>query len=173
MQTQAKSKIDAILKNIEQLGRIELVDMAIAMPLESEIVPAIARATKDLEAKLNISLPEDLQELWQKCNGLRLFEDKTYGQSGLIIWSPQKVAEKQKTLRRKSDEFQDGDLIIGEFLGDSDLLVVRYDQNSGDFGKVIIALAVDCRSDWYYLPYLLPEFLQKFVNSQGEKFWEA
>jgi hypothetical protein len=118
-------------------------------------------------------LPDDLQELWQKCNGLRLFEDKTYGQSGLIIWSPQKVAEQQKVLRRNSDEFQDGDLVIGEFLGDSDLLVVRCEQNSNDFGKIIIALAIDHRADWYYLPYLLPEFLQKLVNSQGEKFWEA
>jgi len=173
MQTQAKSKIDTILKNIEQLGRIELDNIAIAMPLDSEIVPAIAKATKDLEAKLNISLPDDLQELWQKCNGLRLFEDKTYRQSGLIIWSPKKVAEKQKTLRQKSDEFEDGDLVIGEFLGDSDLLIVRCDQDSDDFGQLIISLPIDHRSDWYYLPYLLPEFLQKFINSQGEKFWEA
>ncbi len=95
------------------------------MPLKSEIVPAIAKATKDLETRLNIHLPDDLQELWKKCNGLSLFEDKTFGQSGLIIWSPQKVVEKQKTLSRNSDEFQDGDLIIGEFLGDSDLLVVK------------------------------------------------
>lgn len=173
MQTQAKSKIDAILKNIEQLGRIELDNIAIAMPLDSEIVPAITKSTKDLEAKLNISLPDDLQELWQKCNGLRLFEDKTYGQSGLIIWSPQKVAEQQKVLRQKSDEFEDGDLVIGEFFGDSDLLVVRCDQDSDDFGQLIISLPIDHRSDWYYLPYLLPEFLQKFINSQGEKFWEA
>ncbi len=145
----------------------------LVLPLKSEILPPIANSTKDLEAKLNISLPEDLQELWQKCNGLRLFEDKTYGQAGLIIWSPQKVAEKQKTLRRNSGEFQDGDLIIGEFLGDSDLLVVRCDQNSDDFGQLIISLPIDHRSDWYYLPYLLPEFLQQFTNSQGEKFWET
>lgn len=169
MQTQVKSK----LKNIEHLGRIELDNIAIAMPLDSKILPPITKAVQDLETRLHISLPDDLQELWQKCNGLRLFEDKTYGQSGLIIWSPQKVVEKQKTLRRNSDEFQDGDLIIGEFLGDSDLLVVRCDQNFSDFGKVIISLPIDHRSDWYYLPYLLPEFLQKFINSQGEKFWEV
>ncbi len=171
MQTQAKSKIDAILKNIEQLGRIELDNIAIAMPLDSVIVPPSTRTTKELESRLHIALPEDLQELWQKCNGLRLFEDKTYGQSGLIIWSPQKVLEKQKSLRQNSDEFQDGDLVIGEFLGDSDLLVVRCDQDSDDFGQLIISLPIDRRSDWYYLPYLLPEFLQKFINSQGEKFW--
>ena len=139
----------------------------------SIIVSAIARSTKDLATLLNISLPEDLQELWQKSNGLRIFEDKTYGQSGLIIWSPQKVLEQQQILRRGSDEFQSGDLIIGEFLGDSDLLVVRCDQNSDDFGQLVISLPIDHRSDWYYLPYLLPEFLQKFINSQGEKFWEA
>ena len=139
----------------------------------SIIVSAIARSTKDLATLLNISLPEDLQELWQKSNGLRIFEDKTYGQSGLIIWSPQKVLEQQQILRQGSDEFQSGDLIIGEFLGDSDLLVVRCDQNSDDFGQLVISLPIDHRSDWYYLPYLLPEFLQKFINSQGEKFWEA
>ena len=80
----------------------------------SIIVPAIARSSKAIETRLNVSLPEDLQ----KSNGLRLFEDKTYGQSGLIIWSPQKVLEQQQILRRGSDEFQSGDLIIGEFLGD-------------------------------------------------------
>ena len=173
MQTQAKSKIDAILKNIEQLGRIELDNIAIAMPLDSKILPPTTKAVQDLETRLHISLPDDLRELWQKCNGLRLFEDKTYGQSGLIIWSPQKVLEQQQVLKRNSDEFQDKDLIIGEFLGDSDLLVVRGDQDSDDFGQVIISLPIDHRSDWYYLPYLLPEFLQKFINSQGEKFWEV
>ena len=54
----------------------------------SIIVPVIARSSKAIETRLNISLPEDLQELWQKSNGLRLFEDKTYGHSGLTIWSP-------------------------------------------------------------------------------------
>ncbi len=173
MQTQAKSKINAILKNIEQLGRIELDNIAIAMPLDSEILPPITKAVQDLETRLHISLPDDLRKLWQKCNGLRLFEDKTYGQSGLIIWSPQKVLEQQQVLMRNSDQFQDGDLIIGEFLGDSDLLIVRCDQKSDDFGKLIISLPIDHRSDWYYLPYLLPGFFQKFINSQGEKFWEA
>ena len=116
-------------------------------------------------------MPEELQELWQKCNGLHLFEDKTYGQSGLIIWSPQKVLEKQQTLRQNFNAFESEDLIIGEFLGDSDLLVVRCNPNSTDFGQIIIALPIDHREDWYYLTYSLPEFLQKFINSQGEKFW--
>ena len=175
MQTQAKSKskIDAISKNIEQLGRIELDNIAISMPLDSKILPPIIKAVQDLETRLHISLPDDLRELWQKCNGLRLLEDKTYGQSGLIIWSPQKVLEQQQVLKRNSDEFLDGDLIIGEFLGDSDLLVVRCDQDSDDFEQVIISLPIDHRSDWYYLPYLLPEFLQKLTNSQGQKFWES
>ncbi len=173
MQTQAKSKIDAILSKIEQLGTIELADTAIAMPLNSEIAPPIQRSSQTLETRLNISLPEDLQELWQKCNGLRLFEDNTYGQSGLIIWSPQKILEKQQTLRRHSNEFESEDLIIGEFLGDSDLLVVRCNPNSTDFGQIIIALPIDHREDWYYLPYSLPEFLQRFITNQGEKFWEG
>ncbi|MFN7715395.1 MAG: SMI1/KNR4 family protein [Pseudanabaenaceae cyanobacterium] len=171
-QTQAKSKIDAVLKHIEQLGRIELDDMTLTMPLDSEVLPLLTKSVTDLETRLHISLPDDLRELWQKCSGLRLFEDKTYGQSGLIIWSPQKVLERRRTLEQKSHEFQDGDLVIGEFLGDSDLLVVKCDPDSDDFGQLIIALPIDHRSDWYCLPYLLPDFLQKFIHSQGEKFWE-
>ena len=173
MQTQARSKIDTLLSKIEQLGTIELADMAIAMSLISEIAPPIPRSTQTLETRLNISLPEDLQELWQKCNGLNLFEDKTYGQSGLIIWSPQKVLEQQQILRRNSNEFESEDLIIGEFLGDADLLIVRCNPNSTDFGQIIIALPIDRREDWYRLTYSLPEFLQRFITSQGEKFWEA
>jgi hypothetical protein len=173
LQTQAKSKIDAILSKIEQLGTIELADMAIAMPLNSEIAPPIPRSTQALETRLNISLPEDLQELWQKCNGLHLFEDKTYRQSGLIIWSPQEVLEKQQTLRKHSNEFEPEDLIIGEFLGDSDLLIARCNPNSSDFGQIIIALPIDHRKEWYYLAHSLPEFLQRFITSQGEKFWES
>jgi len=171
MHTQAKSKIDALLSKIEQLGTIEIADMAIAMPLNSEIAPPIPRSTQALETRPNISLPEELQELWQKCNGLHLFEDKTYGQSGLIIWSPQKTLEKHQTLRQNSNEFESEDLIIGEFLGDSDLLVVTCNPNATNFGQIIVALPIDHREDWYYLTYSLPEFLQKFINSQGEKFW--
>jgi cell wall assembly regulator SMI1 len=173
LQKQAKSKIDALLSKIEQLRTIELADMAIAMPFTSEIEPSIPKSLQALETKLNISLPEELQELWQKCNGLRLFEDRTYGQSGLIIWSPQKTLEKLQTLKPYSNEFKSEDLIIGEFLGDSDLLVVNCDRNSTNFGQIIIALPIDCREDWYYLTYSLPEFLQRFINSQGENFWEG
>ncbi|MCY7334181.1 MAG: SMI1/KNR4 family protein, partial [Pseudanabaena sp. CAN_BIN31] len=91
----------------------------------------------------------------------------------LIIWSPQEVLEKQQTLRRNSNEFESEDLIIGEFLGDSDLLIVRCNPNTTDFGQIIIALPIDHRADWYYLAYSLPEFLQRFITSQGEKFWET
>jgi len=173
MHTQAKSKIDALLSKIEQLGTIEIADMAIAMPLNSEIAPPIPRSTQALETRPNISLPEELQELWQKCNGLHLFEDKTYGQSGLIIWSPQKTLEKHQTLRQNSNEFESEDLIIGEFLGDSDLLVVTCNPNATNFGQIIVALPIDHREDWYYLTYSLPDFLQRFIASQSEKFWEG
>ena len=82
-----------------------------------------------------------------------------------------KVLEKQQTLRQNFNAFESEDLIIGEFLGDSDLLVVRCSPNSTDFGQIIIALPIGHREDWYYLTYSLPEFLQKFIASQGEKFW--
>ncbi len=50
------------------VGRIELDDLAINMPLDSEIIPAIARSSKAIETRLDISLSEGWQELWQKFN---------------------------------------------------------------------------------------------------------
>jgi len=64
-----------------------------------------------------------------------------------------------------------GDVIIGEFLGDSDLLLIRCDSNSNDFGAVVVVLPLDDRPEWYLVAYSFIEFLWAYLSSGGEKFW--
>lgn len=62
-------------------------------------------------------------------------------------------------------------MIIGEFYGDSDLLLLRCDPESKDYGVVLIALPFDNRSDWY-CSVNFEYFITDYVNFEGDKFWE-
>ncbi|MBN9388290.1 MAG: SMI1/KNR4 family protein [Chloroflexi bacterium] len=128
---------------------------------------------KRVEDETGCTLPPDLTRLWNRTAGLVLFQDITYGQWGLVLWTPDQVLIRHKEkLALHSEEFRPGDLIIGEFLGDTDLLVIRADPNATDFGSILIALPIDKRPDWYNPARSLNDFLEKFLESKGEKFWE-
>lgn len=91
----------------------------------------------------------------------------------MILWSPnQVVIEQEKRITQREQDFRPGDLIIGEFLGDADLLVLRCDANSPDFGNVIIALPLDSREEWDIAGLTLESFLNQLIAANGDKFWE-
>jgi hypothetical protein len=128
---------------------------------------------KRLEEVLEIKIPSALHQLWDKTSGLRLFEDTIYGQWGLVVWSPNQIIEEQeKKVPQRPFDFLSSDLIIGEFLGDSELLVLRCNEQTPDFGEVMIALPLDEREQWYKAASCLEEFLSNFIAARGEKFWE-
>ncbi|KAE9904771.1 SMI1/KNR4 family protein, partial [Enterobacteriaceae bacterium TzEc051] len=56
--------------------------------------------------------------------------------------------------------------------GDSDLLLVRCDPNSDDYGSIFVVLPIDQRQDWYIVANTFQEFISKFYETQGDKFWE-
>jgi hypothetical protein len=61
--------------------------------------------------------------------------------------------------------------VIGKFLGDSDLLIVRCDAAAKDFEAVLIALPLDPRCDWYAVGTSFAAFLDEYVEKGGQKFW--
>jgi hypothetical protein len=63
-------------------------------------------------------------------------------------------------------DFAQDDVVLGEFLGDQDLLVV--DRR----GYVLVATPLDSRSDWRRPAVSLSHFLDRFVLETGAKFWE-
>jgi hypothetical protein len=61
--------------------------------------------------------------------------------------------------------------VIGKFLGDSDLLVIRCSQSEEDFGNVLVALPLDPRPDWDHVAESLADFLDEYAKTGGEKYW--
>ena len=134
------------------------VNIGISNDLNGEILPD--------------SLPGELIELWNLSSEIRLFEDKTYGQWGLIIVSPDRSIDLTNFAQsNRQDQFKKTDLVIGEFLGDLDQIVISRDID--DFGAIHIALPLDTRNDWPLVGNSLSDFLTKFINTSGEKYWEG
>lgn len=118
-------------------------------------------------------LPKALEDFYTISNGADLFIDQEYGQWGLKLYPFEEITFASKIYKssRKNDALQ-SDLIIGEFYGDSDLLLVRCDPDSDDYGSILVVLPIDQRQDWYIVANTFEEFINKFYESQGDKFWE-
>jgi hypothetical protein len=140
------------------------------MTFSSSVSPDAA--SDDEIRALRAYLPDDVREFWATTRTARLFEDRQYGQWGLEILAPQQAASisRVRTHERPND-FCGSDLIIGRFVGDSDLLVIRCDASHPDFGHVLVALPLDSRPDWYEASDSFGEFLADYARSGGEKFW--
>jgi len=80
-------------------------------------------ARSDELAVLQGSVPEDLMAFWRLTRTASLFVDRHYGQWGLEILSPSEaVRETHLQRRNRPAQYRDGDVVIGRFLGDSNLL---------------------------------------------------
>ena len=116
--------------------------------------------------------PAELAEAWSVSRESRLFEDVDYGQWGLVLFSPAASAKRtaeQRALR--PDEYCAEDVVVGEFLGDLELLVLAPSE-TGD-RRVLVALPLDGRQDWYPAAPDLAWFLERYRDQQGAKFWES
>jgi len=117
--------------------------------------------------------PVDLETFWKHYKCARLFEDRQFGQWGLEILDPSEsvLATSEYTIDRNSDR-RIGDRVLGRFLGDSDVLLIRCDPSASDFGSIIVALPLDPREEWPVVGSSFSEFLERYAKSEGNKFWE-
>jgi len=117
-------------------------------------------------------LPAELAGAWSVSRESRLFEDVEYGQWGLVLLSSAASAERtaeQRVLR--ADDYRAEDVVVGEFLGDLELLVLSPSE-IGD-RRVLVALPLDGRQDWYPAAQDLARFLERYRDQKGAKFWES
>jgi hypothetical protein len=143
----------------------------VAVPLVCRFDSPATRAELD-EVSNRAALPSDVLELWRCANGASLFADETYGQWGLHLWSARaSIDETEKFAVNRRRDFRRGDLVVGEFLGDSDLLLVRCDPAAEDYGSVLVALPLDDRSEWDQAASSIEAFLLSYARTHGEKFW--
>jgi hypothetical protein len=113
-------------------------------------------------------VPDELRRLWSISRSSFLFEDVEYGQWGLALLSPEDAATRTAGFRSaRPDDAAPGDIVVGEFLGDLELLVVAADGTG-----VLVALPLDPRGDWYRAAPSMADFLLRYRESQGDKYWE-
>ena len=102
-----------------------------------------------------------------------MFEDVIYGQWGLILLDLYFIEVKtQEFMHDYRDDFIFGDYIIGEFLGDNDLLLLRLDETKEDYGSIIVANRMDSREEWKKVERNFRNFIVNFAINEGQKYWE-
>lgn len=117
--------------------------------------------------------PASLVEFWRAAESAYLFEDAEYGQWGLHVLSPaESSTATAREVRSRPSDMRPGDLVVGEFLGDADLLLVRCDDTEADVGCVLVVRPIDGRQLWDKVGSSFGEFIRHFCETQGDKFWE-
>ena len=170
---ETKALIQHIREHPYEKRRVRMPGMPSPFVLISEAPPREDWDQHFLEASLGIALPRDVIELWEEASGLQMFVDSAYGQWGLTIWSPAETLTKNVNVQwRQGRRLQHGDIVIGGFLGDSDLLMLRCDDAKPDYGNALIALPIDHRDAWPVIAGSLHAFIQQFWKSEGKKFWD-
>ena len=123
------------------------------------------------EAWHETQLPLEVLELWGECREAKLFADVEYGQWGMRILAPKRSASVLEFQRRdRPDDFVEDDVVVAEFLGDLELLVFAPSEEGER--RVLVALELDPRAEWYGVGSSLDQFFQRYLAAQGEKFWE-
>lgn len=145
---------------------------SVAVPLVCRFEPPAK--TVDIElAKSTGGAPEELLTFWQCANGASLFEDEVYGQWGLRLWPVLRSLEETRIFSsNRLQDYKEGDLIVGEFLGDSELLLVRCDPAAADYGSVVVALPLDERVEWDFVSPSFQQFFVSYSKMHGQKFWQ-
>jgi hypothetical protein len=116
-------------------------------------------------------VPTELVQVWSVSRQARLFEDVEYGQWGLVLLSPAASAQRTAEERaRRPGIYRADDVVIGEFLGDQELVVLAPSEIRG---HVLVALPLDDRGDWYPAASDLAEFLDRYLSAFGNTFWES
>ncbi len=120
-----------------------------------------------------LKVPLEVKEFWTYAKSGDLYKDITYGQWGLHIFSPEDaLARSIKEKENRPADIDNNDIVIGSFYGDLDLLIISGNQDSHDFGKVLVAMPLDKRVDWPVVANSFTEFLNLYTQKEGGKFWE-
>ena len=119
-------------------------------------------------------LPLEYKEFLLISNGAFLFWDEKYGQAGLNFYNLEEFENKVNfwLSSYRLNSLIKGDLIIGEFFGDSDFMVLRCDEEADDYGAIVVSHPYDERKNWFYVKDGFTKFLADFVRAEGDKYWE-
>lgn len=143
--------------------------------LETEVNPPFEPKISLIETELNVKIPEQILECWGLCSSITLLRDKRRNLRGLRTHPPdERIIEVNRYILKdviQPEDYLTGDLILAEFGGEQDQLIVRCDPSADDFGELLIAMPIDSREDWFHMGNSLVRFLKDFIEHNGYTYW--
>lgn len=123
-------------------------------------------------AQAGEGLPAAVRAFRAEAESAELFIDVTFGQWGLKIFGPvESAAEWHFENTRARTPIDRNDLVVGRFLGDSELLIVR-STHASNAGQVLIGMPVYPRKDWLAVADDFADFLDRHARAEGARFLE-
>jgi hypothetical protein len=157
------------LQKFASWGEAHVVAEGEDFPLGNTLAPPAS--TQAVAQAWPGGVPPEAAALWAAVGGARLFEDVRFGQWGLRLFSPAESAGRTAAERvERSEDLRATDIVLAEFLGDEDLLVLAPSE-SGE-RRLLVALPLDPREDWYGAAPSLAAFLDRYYAASGDKYWE-
>jgi hypothetical protein len=124
----------------------------------------------DVVIAAGLAIPEAL-ELWSQCRTASLCEETETQSWGLHLLSPPEARElTAQELANRPEDYHTDELIIGEFYGDLEYLVLAPSEQAGR--QVVISLPMEHRAAWRRVAGSLTEFLIRYYEAEGAKWWE-
>jgi hypothetical protein len=129
----------------------------------------------EVERELGVEIPPELAMLWDNCGGMILYEDNMHHQWGLGVRAPPDpdlFILNREYHEDKADRVIPGDLVFGRFWGDRERPLIRCDKRAPDYGRIVIVTEMGPREEWSTAAGSLEEFLVRFMDTHGSKYWE-
>lgn len=125
-----------------------------------------------MEEGLTHRVDVGLLEFWKISEGADLFVDAEYGQWGLRLFNQSEVSH-QPYYEDISPHLLCSDRVIGEFRGDTDLLIMDTASMCDGECSIVVAGGLEARREWKVIASSFSQFLDRYIRSSGDKYWEA
>lgn len=144
-------------------------------PYVCKVFDQIRWDKQGIERLYGFELPNELAELWDACGGMLLYGDDLWVPWGLLVCSPT-----EESLVRQNNRYQKvydewvafGDLVIAALQSIGEPVLMRCDKDAEDYGSIIVVVPGDERFVWYKAASSLEEFLTRYMDARGNKYWE-
>jgi hypothetical protein len=175
--------LDLLARMFNQENYLRIADNSKSRSMkQSTSLPYIHWNENLIKQEIGISnLPEELLMLWSYCSSLIIHFEKDRGLDiqGIYIYSPDQALVRHKYYyieelesAKAEKDICEGDFIIGEYISEHQYILIRCDDQSKDFGSIMMTQPIDPREEWPIVGTSLLDFLEAYYSA-GEKFWDS
>jgi len=157
--------------------RNPIPDLSAVEGYRFEAVPPVPWNKRSVEEAFQITIPLDLEVLWNHASAMHLFQlVSSINPTGLTILSPDNLNVAQEEARTMAfpRDLQPSDLVIGVHRVLYDFrVIIRCDSSVDDFGFIFVTQEMEHRHEWVYAAESLTEFLRRYIDAVGQEYWHG